>query len=59
VTRAWIDDYRPDVAAASLPDDPAVDVRNLLHAADLWFSIRRHWCLEGQRWLRAHSVHRP
>ena len=51
VTRAWIDDYRPDVAAAPLPDDPAVDVRNLLHAADLWFSIRRHWCLEGQRWL--------
>ena len=54
-TRAWIDDYRPDVAAAPLPADPAVDVRNLLLAADLWFSIRRHWCAEGQRWLRGQS----
>ena len=25
------------------------DVRNLELAADLWYSIRRHWCLEGQR----------
>jgi hypothetical protein len=51
-TRRWIDDYRPDDAAAPIPGDPAVDVRNLLHAADLWFSIRRHWCREGQRWLQ-------
>jgi hypothetical protein len=54
-TRTWIDDYRPDAAAAPIPADPAVDVRNLLHAADLWFSIRRHWCREGQRWLQGHS----
>ena len=54
-TRAWIDDYRPDVATAPIPDDPAIDVRNLLLAADLWFSIRRHWCIEGQRWLRGQS----
>ena len=31
---------------------PDVDVRNLELAADLWYSIRRHWCLEGQRRLR-------
>ncbi len=55
VTRAWIDAWRPD-AAAPIPDAAAVDVRNLLHAADLWFSIRRHWCLEGQRWLRAQGT---
>ena len=54
VTRAWIDDYRPETATP-VPDDPALDVRNLLHAADLWFSIRRHWCLEGQRGLRAQA----
>jgi hypothetical protein len=54
-TRTWIDDYRPDAAAAPIPADPAVDVRNLLHAADLWFSIRRHWCREGQRWLQGQS----
>ena len=48
VTRAWIDAYRPD-AVPPVPDAPDVDVRNLLHAADLWFSIRTHWCNEGQR----------
>jgi len=54
-TRAWIDGYQPDAAAAPVPADPAIDVRNLLLAADLWFSIRRHWCAEGQRWLRRSS----
>ena len=54
-TRAWINGWRPDATAAPLPDAADVDVRNLLHAADLWFSVRRHWCLEGQRWLRAHG----
>jgi hypothetical protein len=48
VTRAWIDAYRPD-AVPPVPQEPDVDVRNLLHAADLWFSIRAHWCNEGQR----------
>lgn len=48
VTRAWIEAYRPD-AIPPVPDAPDVDVRNLLHAADLWYSIRAHWCTEGQR----------
>ena len=48
VTRAWIDAYRPD-AVPPVPDAPDVDVRNLLHAADLWYSIRVHWCSEGLR----------
>jgi len=52
-TRRWIDDWRPDIENAPIPDDPDVDTRNILHAADLWFSIRHHWCSEGQRWLRA------
>ncbi|HEX6945500.1 MAG TPA: hypothetical protein VF196_04845 [Casimicrobiaceae bacterium] len=50
-TRAWIDAWQPD-AAPPLPA-AAADTRNLLHAADLWHSIRRHWCAEGQRRLRA------
>jgi hypothetical protein len=54
-TRAWIEEYRPEVAAAPPPADPAIDVRNLLLAADLWFSVRRHWCAEGQRWLQGQS----
>ena len=48
VTRAWIDAYRPD-AIPPVPDASDVDVRNLLHAADLWYSIRVHWCSEGLR----------
>jgi hypothetical protein len=52
-TRAWIESWRPDAEPSPLPEAAAVDVRNLLHAADLWHSVRRHWCLEGQRRLRA------
>lgn len=52
VTHAWIAAWRPD-AALPLPDAPGLDTRNLLLAADLWFSVRRHWCLEGQRRVQA------
>jgi hypothetical protein len=41
-TRAWIDVWRPGSAA---PMPRGVDVGNLLHAADLWYSLKRHWCL--------------
>ena len=47
-TRAWIVAWQPG-AGAALPQD--ADVRNIELAADLWHSIRRHWCLEGQRAL--------
>jgi len=53
VTRAWIDAYRPGDELPPLSRSPDVDARNLLHAADLWYSIRRTWCREGQRSLRA------
>lgn len=49
-TRAFILDWSP-AAAPPLPEGE--DVRNLELAADLWHSIRYHWCVEGQRWLRA------
>jgi hypothetical protein len=51
VTRRVIDAWRPEQGEPVL-EDPQVDARNIAHAADLWFSIRRHWCLEGQRHLR-------
>ena len=53
-TRAWINAWRPDAPPAAIPDDASLDTRNLLHAADLWFSVRRHWCLEAQRLAGAH-----
>lgn len=50
-TRDFVIAWRPDAAAPPLPE--GVDVRNLELAADLWYSIRHHWCSEGQRLLRA------
>lgn len=50
-TRAFVLAWRPDAAPPPLPE--GVDVRNLELAADLWYSIRHHWCTEGQRRLRA------
>ena len=52
VTRQWIDDYDP-AEAPPLPTDPAIDTSNLLHAADVWWSVKKHWCIEVQRALRA------
>jgi hypothetical protein len=45
-TRAWIDAWRPDVPAGPLPD---ADVTNIAHAAELWYSVKRHWCEAAQR----------
>lgn len=44
---AWIDRWTPDGAQPS----PAVDSANLVHAADIWYSVKRHWCLQAQRLL--------
>jgi hypothetical protein len=48
-TRAWIVGWTPGSAA---PPPDGADVRNIELAADLWYSIRRHWCIEGQRVLQ-------
>ena len=52
-TRAWIDDYDPAVAQAPLPEAPDVDSANIVHAADIWYSVKMHWCIEVQRLIRA------
>jgi hypothetical protein len=52
-TRAWIDGYSP--GSEPLPPAAAdeLDVRNILHAADIWYSVKKHWCREAQRLVRA------
>jgi hypothetical protein len=45
--RAWIDRWTPDGTQPS----PAGDSANLVHAADIWYSVKRHWCLQAQRLL--------
>jgi hypothetical protein len=49
VARAWIEAYAPG-AAAPLP--PAADTTNIVHAADIWYSVRRAWCRAAQQLLR-------
>jgi len=50
-TRAWIEAYTPGTATP--PPAAAIDTSNLLHAADIWYSVKKHWCLEAQRLIRA------
>ena len=52
-TRAWIERYTP---GARPPAEADLDTQNLLHAADIWFSVKKHWCLEAQRLVRAHRA---
>ena len=56
MTRAWIDGYRP--GETTLPDAPGIDLRNIVHAADIWFSVKKHWCIEAQRHVRAEQGQR-
>lgn len=50
--RNWIDAYVPGGKhdTSSLPADAQGHV---LWAADVWYSIKKHWCLEAQRLVRA------
>jgi len=46
--RPWIDAYRPGGVG---PPSNAGD--NALWAADVWYSVKKHWVLEAQRLIRA------
>jgi hypothetical protein len=50
-TRSWIDRYVPGMPFE--PPAAQTDTANLLHAADIWYSVKKHWCLEAQRLIRA------
>ncbi|TMH29653.1 MAG: hypothetical protein E6H66_19665 [Betaproteobacteria bacterium] len=58
VTRAWIDHYVPGENAVP-PTDAGIDASNILHAADIWFSVKKHWCLEAQKLVRARQAANP
>ncbi|HXR56538.1 MAG TPA: hypothetical protein VN858_07035 [Casimicrobiaceae bacterium] len=47
--RAWIDAWRP----GSVSPPPDGDTSNLVHATDIWYSVKRHWCLQAQGLLSA------
>lgn len=56
VTRRWVDEWSPD-SASPLPDAVGVDTTNIVHAADIWYSVKRHWCQAAQRLLAAGELH--
>jgi hypothetical protein len=49
--RAWIDAYVPGAANGRAPLEETG--QSVLWAADVWYSVRKHWCLEAQRVIRA------
>jgi hypothetical protein len=50
--REWLNAYVPD--RPGLADSiPPGDNANALWAGDVWYSIKKHWCLEAQRLIRA------
>ena len=55
-TRRWIDEYFPGTATAMLLNVEELDSANLLHAADIWHSVKKHWCLAAQRLILARGI---
>ncbi|HEX6137642.1 MAG TPA: hypothetical protein VF059_08280 [Casimicrobiaceae bacterium] len=45
--RSWIDAWWPGSKAPA----PAGDTANLVHATDIWYSVKRAWCVQAQRLL--------
>jgi hypothetical protein len=56
--RDWINAYAPgDTRDPSLlPGDAP---QHVLWAADVWYSIKKHWCLEAQKLVRAQRATTP
>lgn len=57
VTREWINRYAPSSAAPPLPTNSRLNLANLLHAADIWYSVKKHWCMEAQQLIRSRRRH--
>ncbi|MEP6942495.1 MAG: hypothetical protein ABI981_06145 [Betaproteobacteria bacterium] len=58
-TRAAIDAYRPvaDGSASALEGVVVDEPGKLVAAAELWYGVKKHWCLEAQRVIRARRAH--
>jgi hypothetical protein len=51
--RGWIYRYTTSSLPPSMGKKFHRDNKNVLLAADLWYSIRKHWCIEVKRWILA------
>jgi hypothetical protein len=54
--RDWINAYVPGVDNGAPPGADEGRGTNAFWAADVWFSIKKHWCLEAQRLIRAQQA---
>jgi pimeloyl-ACP methyl ester carboxylesterase len=54
-TRDWIEAYVPGTLAEP-PNMSAGGTEGIVWAADVWYSVKKHWTLEAQRVLRARST---
>ena len=52
--RTWINAYTPDRYDTPVPLESSG--RAVLWAADVWYGIKKHWCLEAQAQIRAHRA---
>ena len=57
-TRAWINSYGPSNESLQPPPAFEGETRNILFAAEVWFNIKRHWCLELRRWILSENTDR-
>lgn len=51
--RKWLNDFVPGKENGPPPGADEGRANNALWAADVWFSIKAHWCKEAQRLIRA------
>jgi hypothetical protein len=49
--RPWISAYVPGAVTTPVPLEESG--RSVLWAADVWHSVKKHWCVEAQRLIRA------
>ena len=47
VARSWIEGWSPGAST----EGAAPETGNIVHAADIWHSVKRHWCMQAQRLL--------
>jgi hypothetical protein len=53
--RDWLNAYVPGRDNGDPPGADEGRATNALFAADVWFSIKKHWCLEAQRLVGAQN----
>jgi hypothetical protein len=56
--RIWISSYSPSSENGQPPSAVQGETRNILFAAEVWFHIKKHWCLELKRWIRSQNTDR-